>query len=385
MKIVSIFGTRPEAIKMAPVIREIERRPKIEHVVVATGQHREMLDQAMDGFEIVPDHDLRLMAVSGGLGDLAGNALKGLSDVLVLESPDLVLVQGDTATTLAGALAAYYLRIPLGHVEAGLRTGDLARPWPEEGNRKLVGGLATLHFAPTEGNGANLQAEGVPRERIWVTGNTVIDALFWMRRRIAAVPPWRKASSAAKATKRNRLLVTTHRRENFGARLRDIWAALMAIADRGDCEIVYPLHLNPSLAAAARTLRDASAVKLVPPLDYARFLQLLEQADLILTDSGGLQEEATALGRPVLLMRDVTERPEAVAAGIVRLVGTETERIVMAVDELLSDPKALKAMNHPSAVFGDGRAAKRIVDAIEEWFKREENYSRLPRATHRPE
>jgi UDP-N-acetylglucosamine 2-epimerase (non-hydrolysing) len=367
MKIVSVFGTRPEAIKMAPVIREIARHPEIEHVVCVTGQHREMLDQALDVFKITPDRDLRLMGSSSRLGDLAGNALSALTDVLAKESPDLILVQGDTATTLAGALAGFYLEIPVGHIEAGLRTHDLAHPWPEEGNRKLVSGIASLHFAPTPGNRANLLAEGVPDSSIIVTGNTVIDALYRTRRRIAAAPPWLKASSGPllhKAPGRKLILVTAHRRENFGARLEEIWEAMTAVARRDDCDIVYPLHLNPSLSPAATRLRDASNIKLIGPLDYVSFVYLLERTDLILTDSGGIQEEATALGKPVLLMREVTERPEALEAGTVRLVGTDADRILATASRLLDDPAALAEMSHPSPVFGDGSAAGRIVSAI---------------------
>lgn len=371
MKIVSIFGTRPEAIKMAPVVREFARRPSIEHVVCVTGQHREMLDQALDAFKIEPDHDLRLMDSCGRLGDLAGNALAALTDVLARESPDLVLVQGDTATTLAGALAGFYLDIPVGHIEAGLRTHDPKHPWPEEGNRKLVGGIASLHFAPTPGNRDNLVAEGVDPSLIVVTGNTVIDALYRTRRRIAAAPPWLKASGGPllhRTPGRKLILVTAHRRENFGSRLEEIWEAMIALARRGDSDIVYPLHLNPSVTPAASRLRDASNIKLIGPLDYVSFVYLLERTDLILTDSGGVQEEATALGKPVLLMREVTERPEALAAGAVKLVGTDTGRILAAANRLLDDPAALAAMSRPSAVFGDGDAAGRIAAAIEERF-----------------
>ena len=369
MKIVSVFGTRPEAIKMAPVIREIGRRPVIRHVVCVTGQHREMLDQALETFAIEPDHDLRLMTDGGRLGDLAGAGLAALTDLLARESPDLVLVQGDTATTLAGALAAFYLNIPVGHIEAGLRTHDLARPWPEEGNRKLVSGIATLHFAPTPGNRANLSSEGVPPGRIYVTGNTVVDALYQTRRRIAATPPWRTIFTEFvpdAPSRRKLILVTTHRRENF-ARLEAIWSAMLEIAGRGDCDIVYPLHLNPNLGDAGRHLGGEAAIRLVRPLDFASFVYLLGRADLILTDSGGIQEEAAALGKPVLLMRDVTERPEAEATGTVRLVGTEPARILAETHRLLDDETARAAMSCPSAVFGDGYAARRIVDAIEEF------------------
>jgi UDP-N-acetylglucosamine 2-epimerase (non-hydrolysing) len=363
MKIVSVFGTRPEAIKMAPVIKEIARRPRIRHVVCVTGQHREMLDQALATFGIVPDHDLWLMDSRYRLGDLAGHALVSLTDFLARELPDLILVQGDTATTLAGALAGFYLGVPVGHVEAGLRTHDLAQPWPEEGNRKLVSGIASLHFAPTLGNRANLIAEGVSSGDIVVTGNTIIDALYWTRRRLAAAPPWLKP--VFEQTGRKLVLATTHRRENFGAHLEAIWEAMEALARRGDCEIVYALHLNPQLAPAESRLREASNIELISPLDHTSFVYLLERTDLILTDSGGIQEEATSLGKPVLLMREVTERPEAVEAGTVKLVGTETTRIVAEADRLLGDPAALAEMAQSSNVFGDGAAAARIVDAIE--------------------
>jgi len=366
MKIVSVFGTRPEAIKMAPIIKEIARRPVIEHVVCVTGQHREMLDQALATFGIVPDHDLELMDSRFRLGDLAGHALVSLTDFLARESPDLVLVQGDTATTLAGALAGFYLGIPVGHVEAGLRTHDLAHPWPEEGNRKLVSAVAALHLAPTPGSRDNLIAEGVSPDDIVVTGNTIIDALYWTRRRLASAPPWLKP--VVVRTDRKLVLATTHRRENFGAHLEAIWSAMEALARRGDCDIVYALHLNPQLAPASSRLRDASNIKLISPLDPVSFVYLLEQTDLILTDSGGIQEEATALGKPVLLMREATERPEAVDAGTVKLVGMDTPGIVAEATRLLDDPAALAAMARSSTVFGDGAAAGRIVDAIEHRF-----------------
>ena len=367
MKIVSVFGTRPETIKMAPVIREIARRPGLRHIVCVTGQHREMLDQALETFRIVPDHDLKLMSAAGRLGDLAGAALSGLTNILAHERPDLVLVQGDTASTLAGALATFYLGIPVGHVEAGLRTHDLAQPWPEEGNRRIVSAIARLHFAPTPGNRDNLLREGVPTDRIKVTGNTVIDALYWTRRRLAAAPPWRKPPFETRPN-RKRILVTTHRRENF-PRLKSIWSAMTSLAARGDCDIVYPLHLNPSVASGEGEFGGVSGIRLVHPLDFISFVYLLERTDLILTDSGGIQEESTALGKPVLLMREVTERPEAVAAGTVRLVGTEAPRILAAANHLLDNGGTLAAMGRPSSVFGDGYAAARIADAIEEFGK----------------
>ena len=368
MKIVSVFGTRPETIKMAPVVREIARRPGLRHVICVTGQHREMLDQALETFQIAPDHDLRLMTSATRLGDLAGSALNGLTDILAHERPDLVLVQGDTATTLAGALAAFYLAIPVGHIEAGLRTHDLSQPWPEEGNRKIVSAIARLHFAPTSRNRDNLLREGVPLGRIEVAGNTVIDALYWTRRRLAAAPPWRKPPFQTRPG-RKLILMTTHRRENF-SRLTSIWSAMTSLAARGDCDIVYPLHLNPETTPAHGQFGDASNIKLVHPLDFISFAYLLERVDLILTDSGGIQEEATALGKPLLLMREVTERPEAVEAGTVRLVGTAAPRILAAANHLLDNAATLAAMSRPSSVFGDGRAAARIVDAVEEFGSR---------------
>lgn len=366
-RVMVVFGTRPEAIKMAPVVHALEREPGIEVQLAVTAQHRQMLDQVLDLFGLQPDDDLDLMSQGQGLPDLFGRILGGMSAVIARRQPDLVLVHGDTSTTLATALAAYYQRVPIGHVEAGLRTGDLYAPWPEEANRRLVAPLAALHFAPTVSARANLHAEGITAG-VHVTGNTVIDALLGVRARIDADAGLR-ASLAAQfpmlRDDRRTLLVTGHRRENFGEGFERMCLAMRALARRGDVQVVYPVHLNPQVQAPVRRiLGDEPGVHLIAPQDYLPFVYLMLRADLILTDSGGIQEEAPSLGRPVLVMRDTTERPEAVEAGTVQLVGTDTGRIVSAATALLDDAAAYARMAQALNPYGDGRAAARIAALV---------------------
>ncbi len=371
MKVLSVFGTRPEAIKMAPVVQAIADAPDLDGRVCVTAQHRGMLDAALDVFGIVPDHDLDLMQPGQDLTDLTSRVLLGLREVLRAERPDVVLVHGDTTTTLAASLAAFYARVPIGHVEAGLRTGDLSAPWPEEANRVLADRLCRWHFAPTERARDALLAEGAAPGGIHVTGNTVIDALLWVRDRVAAADPrsWRDALGAAwplLGDDRPLVLITGHRRESFGEGFARICAAIRALAlERPDVAFVYPVHLNPSVQAPVHgTLGDLPNVYLLAPLDYPPFVRLMDRATLILTDSGGVQEEAPSLGKPVLVMRETTERPEGVAAGTVRLVGTDPTAIRDGVLTLLTDPAAYAAMRRAHNPYGDGRAAERIVAAL---------------------
>ena len=370
VKVMVVFGTRPEAIKMAPVVHALQALPGIRTEVVVTAQHRQMLDQVLSLFDIRPEEDLDLMRPGQGLADLFSRALTGMHEVLQRRKPDLVLVHGDTSTTLAAAMAAFYQRIPVGHVEAGLRTGDMQAPWPEEMNRRLTSPLTTFHFAPTEGARDNLLREGIHSD-VHVTGNTVIDALLEVAARIrndSALAGKLAAQFPFLAGERRVLLVTGHRRENFGDGFERICLALREIAARGDVDVVYPVHLNPNVQEPVhRILGDCPAVHLVEPQDYLPFVWLMLRADVILTDSGGIQEEAPSLGKPVLVMRDVTERPEAVTAGTVELVGTDDARIVAAVNRLLDDPDAYAAMSRAHNPYGDGKAAARIAAIVEAW------------------
>ena len=368
IKVLSVFGTRPEAIKMAPVVRELERHADafISRVCV-TGQHREMLDQVLRLFAIRPDYDLDVMADNQTPTAVAGAVLGRLEPVLQQERPDWVLVQGDTTTVAAAALAAFYASSHVGHVEAGLRTGDARQPFPEEINRRVVSAIADLHFAPTDSARHNLVRENVPAERILVTGNTVIDALQWVvgqpfDLRSLGIPGLDGDSPAEKV-----ILVTAHRRENLGAPLENICLALRDLAARysGRLRIVYAVHRNPNVwGPAHRLLGDVPGVTLTPPLDYLPLVQLMKRADLVLTDSGGIQEEAPGVGKPVLVLREVTERPEAVQAGTVRLVGTERARIVAETARLLDDAEAYARMARAVNPYGDGHAAERIVGAL---------------------
>ncbi len=369
MRILSVFGTRPEAIKMAPVIRELERRSQsgVESLVCVTGQHREMLDQVLQLFGITPDYDLAVMEENQTLAGVAAAVLARLEPVLREVKPDWVLVQGDTTTVAAASLAAFYARAKVGHVEAGLRTYDKWQPFPEEINRRVAGVVADLHFAPTERSRQNLLREGIPAEQILVTGNPVIDALHW----VASLPsdgklPGGDLSTLAPSHTRV-ILVTAHRRENLGRPLEKICLALRELAARyGDAlRIIYPVHLNPNVwGPVHRLLGEVPNIILLPPLDYLPLVHVMRRAHLVLTDSGGIQEEAPGLGKPVLVLRDVTERPEAVEAGTVRLVGTEQSRIVAETERLLEDPIEYQRMARAVNPYGDGRAAERIVDAL---------------------
>ena len=367
MKIAILLGTRPEAVKLAPVVLASRRRPDFDVQVCVTGQHREMLDQALMAFDVQPDTDLRLMHPGEDLASFMGRALQAISQYLGDCRPDAVVVQGDTSTVLAAALAAFYRSIPVAHVEAGLRSHDLGAPWPEEANRVLVSRIASLHFAPTEASRRNLLAEGVAAARILVTGNTVVDALQGIRARLAVQGA--KAPSAGGHEARY-VLVTGHRRESFGEGLANICNALLQLARRfADVRFIYPVHMNPSVRSTVEAvLRGAGGtpanLELVEPLAYVDFVALMAGACLILTDSGGIQEEAPSLGVPVLVMREKTERPEAVEAGVARLVGTRVESIVRDASWLLSDEQARVAMLNIPNPFGDGHAAERIVNGL---------------------
>jgi UDP-N-acetylglucosamine 2-epimerase (non-hydrolysing) len=371
MKTMLVFGTRPEAIKMAPLVKALQAEPGMEATVCVTAQHRQMLDQVLNLFEIRPDHDLDVMRPGQDLYDVTGNMLLGLRPVLAAERPDWVLVHGDTSTTLAASLAAYYARIPVAHVEAGLRTGNKQSPFPEEINRRLTGAVADLHFAPTAAARANLLAEGVAEQSIHVTGNTVIDALIDVAGRLRRSPDL-QAEMAQRFgfldPARKLILVTGHRRENFGEGFRNICLALAEIAAaHEDVEVLYPVHLNPNVrqpVAEILASRGLSNVHLVEPVDYLPFVYLMDRSHFILTDSGGVQEEAPSLGKPVLLMRDTTERPEAVEAGTVRLVGTDRAAIVAEAERLLRDETAYHSMARAHNPYGDGQAVGRIMSQI---------------------
>lgn len=368
-KILTIFGTRPEAIKLAPLIEALHADPRFLSRVCTTAQHREMLDQVLTLFDIVPDHDLDIMSPGQSLHQITARIIKGLEPILEAEKPDLVLVHGDTTTTLAASLAVYYAKIPLGHVEAGLRTGNMYSPWPEEGNRRVASALAQIHFAPTENARNNLLAENIPPESINVTGNTVIDALFSVTARLANDMELKRAMQSQFSflnKKRKLILVTCHRRESFGSGLERICKALLKIAKcNPDIEIVYPTHPNPNVQAPAnRFLSGVKNIHLIEPLDYLPFVYLMNRAHLILTDSGGIQEEAPSLGKPVLVLRDTTERPEAIDAGTVKLVGTNMELIVSEVDRLMRNPEAYDAISRIHNPFGEGKASAQILETI---------------------
>jgi UDP-N-acetylglucosamine 2-epimerase (non-hydrolysing) len=366
--ILTIFGTRPEAIKMAPVIKAIEQEPALNSVVCVTAQQREMLDQVLKLFDITPDHDLNLMTSNQELSELTAKVLTGLQQVLSEVKPDLVVVHGDTTTTMAATLAAFYQQIPVGHVEAGLRTHNIYSPWPEEINRQVTSRIATLNFAPTELSRQNLLSENIEQSSITVTGNTVIDALLSVVNKFRADDTLRaqlEASIPSLDPNRKLLLVTGHRRENFGDGFENICRALAELADNAGLEIIYPVHLNPNVQGAVHeTLGDHDNIQLIEPLDYLPFVYLMEKANIILTDSGGIQEEAPSLGKPVLVMRDTTERPEAVDEGTVKLVGTDKDKIVSEVTQLLNSEQAYQAMARAHNPYGDGKAAGRIVSVI---------------------
>ena len=371
MKILSVFGTRPEAIKMAPLIKALEADSFFDSKVAVTAQHREMLDQVLVLFEISPDFDLNLMKVDQDLCDITSNVLLGLREVFKVFRPDLVLVHGDTATTFAATLAAFYQKIPVGHIEAGLRTGNLYSPWPEEANRVLTGRLAAFHFAPTDRNKNALLHDNVKKDTIVVTGNTVIDALQWVVKKIAYSTALQnsiaESLSAAglmiRATDHRYVLVTGHRRESFGGGFESICAALRDLAiTNPETHFIYPVHLNPNVQEPVnRLLAGMGNVHLVKPLGYETFVYLMQNSYLVLTDSGGVQEEAPGLGKPVLVMRDTTERPEAVEAGTVRLLGADENLIRDNVQELLDNPSLYQAMSQAHNPYGDGQASIRIL------------------------
>ena len=360
-----IFGTRPEAIKLCPVIRHMKSRPDdFEVRVCVTAQHREMLDQVLNAFEVIPERDLDVMRPGQTLYQSTSRIIAALEAVLAEEQPHIVLVQGDTTTTLCGALAAFYAKIPVGHVEAGLRTGDPRQPFPEEMNRVLAGRLANLHFAATEGAAQNLHSEGVDPATVTVTGNTGIDAVLYVRQALETGKLSGLNGFHPDASKRL-IVVTAHRRESFGDGFNRICSALVRLAQRDDVEIVYPVHPNPNVrAAVTRHLADRPNITLLDPLDYIPFVDLMRRAYLLVTDSGGIQEEAPSLGKPVLVLREKTERPEAVSAGTARLVGTDECRIVEEAEHLLDDPNAYQRMARRHNPYGDGKASERIADVL---------------------
>jgi UDP-N-acetylglucosamine 2-epimerase (non-hydrolysing) len=367
-KVLLVFGTRPEAIKMAPLVLELKNRKELNVEVCVTAQHREMLDQVLDLFELKPDYDLDLMQPGQDLYDITTKALIGLKGVLETSKPDLVLVHGDTTTTFASSLAAFYQRIPVGHVEAGLRTGNIYSPWPEEMNRKLTGSLTKFHFAPTTKAQNNLFLENVDAADVYVTGNTVIDALVQVEKRIGTDKALNSKLSAQfdfLDPSKKLILVTGHRRESFGDGFENICQALRTLAHQADVQVLYPMHLNPNVREPVnRILHNIKNVFLIEPQEYLPFVYLMSRAYIILTDSGGVQEEAPSLGKPVLVMRDTTERPEAVDAGTVKLVGTDYDCIVNESMALLTDKQAYEKMSFAHNPYGNGKACQRIADII---------------------
>ena len=380
-KIMLVFGTRPEAIKMAPLVKEFQKNSeKFETIVCVTGQHREMLDQVLEIFDIRPDFDLNIMKQGQDLYDVTSRVLLGMRDVLQRVRPDVVLVHGDTTTSTAAALAAFYQQIAVGHVEAGLRTHNIYSPWPEEMNRQITGRIATFDFAPTPLSRQNLLDENTPDERILVTGNTVIDALYWVVDKIKSNPELNGELSEALRQSgydvtrldngRRLVLITGHRRENFGDGFLNICRAIKHLSESyPNVDFVYPMHLNPNVRKPihetfGENLNDLGNLFFIEPLEYLRFVYLMEKSNIVLTDSGGIQEEAPGLGKPVLVMRDTTERPEALEAGTVKLVGTDYDKIVNNVSVLLDDSKAYEAMSHATNPYGDGKACARIVNHL---------------------
>ncbi|WP_097063295.1 non-hydrolyzing UDP-N-acetylglucosamine 2-epimerase [Sphingomonas guangdongensis] len=370
-KILVVFGTRPEAIKLFPVVQALAARPELQVRTCVTAQHRGLLDQVLQIAELTPDIDLDLMEPGQSLDRLTARLLTGLGEVMDAEAPDRVMVQGDTATAMVGALAAYYRKVPVSHVEAGLRSGDIWQPWPEEVNRRIVAPIADQHFAPTQTAADALLRENIAADTVHVTGNTVIDALHWTRARIAADPMIAAGLDglAARFAGKRIVLVTTHRRENFGDGMAQIAAAIGRIADRDDVALIFPVHPNPNVVSVMdRVLGTCANVARIDPLDYPHFIRALELAHLVLTDSGGVQEEAPALGKPVLVMRETTERPEGVTAGTAKLVGPHADRIVSEISTLLDDTAAYSAMARAHNPFGDGKASARIAGVIANGF-----------------
>lgn len=366
IKVMTIFGTRPEAIKMAPLVKELKSRKEIECIVCVTAQHRQMLDQVLKTFEIVPDYDLDIMKQGQTLSDITARVLKGLEEVIQEVKPNIILVHGDTTTTFAGALAAYYNQVDIGHVEAGLRTWNKYSPYPEEMNRQMVGVLADMHFAPTENSKVSLLKEGKKEETIFVTGNTAIDALATTVHKNYTHPilDWAKGSRM--------ILITAHRRENLGEPMRGMFQAIRRIVEEyPDVKAVYPVHLNPKVREVANeVLGDNEKIKLIDPLEVIDFHNFIANSYLILTDSGGIQEEAPSLGKPVLVLRDTTERPEGIQAGTLKLAGTDEETIYQLTKQLLEDQEEYRKMSKASNPYGDGKASQRIAEAIIEKYRK---------------
>ena len=365
IKVLTVFGTRPEAIKMAPLVKELKSREEIECIVCVTAQHREMLDQVLNVFEISPDYDLNIMKQGQSLSDITARALKGLEEVIQIEKPNIVLVHGDTTTTFAGALAAFYSQVDIGHVEAGLRTWNKYAPYPEEMNRQLTGVLTDMHFTPTKKSKENLISEGKKEENIFVTGNTVIDALATTVRNDYKheIFDWLGNGKL--------ILLTAHRRENLGEPMRNMFKAIKRIVNEfQDIKVVYPVHLNPRVREVAdEILKDDERIRLIEPLEVIDFHNFIAKSYIILTDSGGIQEEAPSLGKPVLVLRDTTERPEGIEAGTLKLAGTDEETIYQLTKELLTNKKVYEEMSRASNPYGDGHASERIVDAIIKKYK----------------
>ena len=366
IKVMSIFGTRPEAIKMAPLVKELERRKEIKSIVCVTAQHREMLDQVLETFQIKPDYDLNIMKKGQTLAGVTTRALNGLEEVIKEVKPDIVLVHGDTTTTFAGALAAFYNQVDIGHVEAGLRTDNKYSPFPEEMNRQMVDRLTDMYFAPTENSKANLLKENIPEEKIYITGNTAIDAMSTTVDKNYTHPEldWIKEGERM-------ILLTAHRRENLGNPMRNIFKAIKRITNEfSDVKVIYPIHMNPLVRSVAEEIfHDTDKVKLIEPLEVFDFHNFQNKSYIILTDSGGIQEEAPSLGKPVLVLRDTTERPEGIAAGTLKLVGTDEEVIYNETKKLLTDKVEYEKMSNASNPYGDGHASKYIVDAIIEKYQ----------------
>jgi len=369
IKVMTVFGTRPEAIKMAPLVKELKTRKEIETIVCVTAQHREMLDQVLNVFDIKPDYDLNIMKQGQTLGDVTTRALQGLENVIKEVQPDIVLVHGDTTTTFAGALAAFYNQVAIGHVEAGLRTWDKYSPYPEEMNRQMVGCMTDMHFSPTEKSAQNLINEGKNKENIYITGNTAIDAMATTIKDDYhhEVFDW--------VGDNRMILLTAHRRENLGEPMYNIFRAIKRIVDEfDDVKVVYPIHMNPRVRSVANeVLGNCDKVKLIEPLEVVDFHNFQNKSYIILTDSGGIQEEAPSLGKPVLVLRDTTERPEGIDAGTLKLAGTDEEVIYNLTKELLTNDEVYKSMSHASNPYGDGLASKRIADAIIERFDNKQN------------
>ena len=368
IKVMSIFGTRPEAIKMAPLVKELEKRENIESIVCVTAQHREMLDQVLETFDIKPDYDLNIMKQGQTLGDVTTRALTGLEEVIKEARPDIVLVHGDTTTTFAGALAAFYNQVAIGHVEAGLRTDNKYSPYPEEMNRQMVDRLSDMYFAPTEISKSNLLKENIDESKIYITGNTAIDAMSttvdknYTHKELEWIKPGERM-----------ILLTAHRRENLGEPMRHIFRAIKRIVDEfDDVKVIYPIHMNPKVREVANEVFDGDdKVKLIEPLEVFDFHNFQNKSYIILTDSGGIQEEAPSLGKPVLVLRDTTERPEGISAGTLKLVGTDEDIIYEETKRLLTDSKEYERMSKASNPYGDGHASERIVDAIVEYFNKQ--------------